>query len=397
MPFSVAAGKLDRLGRTIKQGVEAGEGAWLLALDMQWTQDRDTFEKQPVDYAVAFELSPPSWEPPPAPPQVPDPALAADAAAAAQDGEMIVWTGVLTGSALPPLSQLMEQAQRRAIVPIDMSGVERIDFVCAGALLNAINRVEAQRKAVQILGVSPMVRTAAHHRNLAAPFPERHSSAPAPSPSAAPGPADDMEPFRHHDPVGPSRRRGRARRRRPGHARRGDREIDRAQVRRLYHDKVLAGFAGATADAFTLFERFEAKLEKRRITRGPRSAREGLAQRSSVATPQASHDAGPGVIAGRHRRRAQAGGIVAIGSGGAYAQAAARLAAAAPCQPKSSGSPVDRRRLHLHQPEPRDRDLGMSERRDVVVAGAGLPGLALAAALAQGSTSSPTAQPSGPR
>ena len=34
------------------------------------------------------------------------------------------------------------------------------------------------------------------------------------------------------------------------------------KVRRLYHDQILAGFAGATADAFTLFERFEAKLEK---------------------------------------------------------------------------------------------------------------------------------------
>src|SRR6266404_7715172 len=34
------------------------------------------------------------------------------------------------------------------------------------------------------------------------------------------------------------------------------------KVRRLYHEKVLAGFAGGTADAFTLFERFEAKLEK---------------------------------------------------------------------------------------------------------------------------------------
>src|SRR5204862_2691063 len=34
------------------------------------------------------------------------------------------------------------------------------------------------------------------------------------------------------------------------------------KVRKLYHDKVVAGFAGATADAFTLFERFEAKLEK---------------------------------------------------------------------------------------------------------------------------------------
>src|SRR5258706_6262649 len=34
------------------------------------------------------------------------------------------------------------------------------------------------------------------------------------------------------------------------------------KVRRLYHDRILAGFAGGTADAFTLFERFEAKLEK---------------------------------------------------------------------------------------------------------------------------------------
>src|SRR5919202_139915 len=36
------------------------------------------------------------------------------------------------------------------------------------------------------------------------------------------------------------------------------------KVRRLYHDRILAGFAGATADAFTLFERFEAKLEEYR-------------------------------------------------------------------------------------------------------------------------------------
>jgi len=43
-------------------------------------------------------------------------------------------------------------------VPIDMSGVERIDFVCAGSLFNVINRVETQRKAVQIVGASPIIR-----------------------------------------------------------------------------------------------------------------------------------------------------------------------------------------------------------------------------------------------
>ncbi len=39
-----------------------------------------------------------------------------------------------------------------------MSEVERIDFVCAGALLNTINRIEAQRKSVQIIGATPIVR-----------------------------------------------------------------------------------------------------------------------------------------------------------------------------------------------------------------------------------------------
>ena len=47
---------------------------------------------------------------------------------------------------------------RNAVIPVDMSEVERIDFVCAGALLNLINRIESQRKAIQIVGASPIIR-----------------------------------------------------------------------------------------------------------------------------------------------------------------------------------------------------------------------------------------------
>ena len=43
-------------------------------------------------------------------------------------------------------------------IPIDMSDVERIDFVCAGALLNAVNRIETQRRSVQIVGATPIIR-----------------------------------------------------------------------------------------------------------------------------------------------------------------------------------------------------------------------------------------------
>jgi ABC-type transporter Mla MlaB component len=83
---------------------------------------------------------------------------AADVSAHSKDVETLVWTGIMAGNALPQLGKLLEFAQGRAVVPIDMHGVERVDFVSAGALLNAINRIEQQRKAVQILGVSPIVR-----------------------------------------------------------------------------------------------------------------------------------------------------------------------------------------------------------------------------------------------
>jgi ATP-dependent HslUV protease subunit HslV len=102
------------------------------------------------------------------------------------------------------------------------------------------------------------------------------------------------------------------------------------KVRRLYQDRILAGFAGGTADAFTLFERFEAKLDKHqgnllrsavelakdwrtdRILRRL-EAMLGVADRETSLVLTGAGD----VLEPEH-------GIIAIGSGGAFAQAAAR-------------------------------------------------------------------------
>ena len=65
---------------------------------------------------------------------------------------------MLTGSLAPPLGKLADAMHAHSVVAVDMSEVERIDFVCAGALLNVINRIETQRKAVQIVGASPIIR-----------------------------------------------------------------------------------------------------------------------------------------------------------------------------------------------------------------------------------------------
>jgi len=102
------------------------------------------------------------------------------------------------------------------------------------------------------------------------------------------------------------------------------------KVRKLYHDQVLAGFAGATADAFTLFERFEAKLEKHQghlvraaieLTKDWRTDR--VLRRLEAMLAVADKDASL-IISGNGDVLEPEMGIVAIGSGGAYAQAAAR-------------------------------------------------------------------------
>ena len=101
------------------------------------------------------------------------------------------------------------------------------------------------------------------------------------------------------------------------------------KVRRLYEDQVIAGFAGGTADAFTLFERFEGKLQKHQgnliraaveLTKDWRTDRMlrrleallAVADRSTSLVITGSGD----VIEPEH-------GVMAIGSGGAYAKAAA--------------------------------------------------------------------------
>ena len=149
------------LADALKTGREAGEGVWLLALELlQWANDRATFEDRAVDFAVTFELSPPSWEPPVPAAAAKVKAVAPDAAesAAADDPDVTKWSGVLSGSLAPQLGKFADAAHGRAVVVVDLSEVERIDFVCAGAFLNHITRIEAQRKAVQIVGVTPIIR-----------------------------------------------------------------------------------------------------------------------------------------------------------------------------------------------------------------------------------------------
>jgi ATP-dependent HslUV protease, peptidase subunit HslV len=101
-------------------------------------------------------------------------------------------------------------------------------------------------------------------------------------------------------------------------------------VRRLYQDRILAGFAGGTADAFTLFERFEAKLEKHQghlVRSAVELAKDWRTDRMlrKLEAMLIVADAGSTlIITGNGDVLEPEQGIAAIGSGGAYAQSAAR-------------------------------------------------------------------------
>lgn len=102
------------------------------------------------------------------------------------------------------------------------------------------------------------------------------------------------------------------------------------KVRRLYKDQIIAGFAGGTADAFTLFERFEAQLEKHQghlVRAAVELAKDWRTDRAlrrleallTVADKDASL-----VITGNGDVIEPEDGIMAIGSGGPFAQSAAK-------------------------------------------------------------------------
>ena len=102
------------------------------------------------------------------------------------------------------------------------------------------------------------------------------------------------------------------------------------KVRRLYHGKILAGFAGGTADAFTLFERFEGKLDKHQghlmrsaveLAKDWRTDR--MLRRLEAMLVVADHEATL-IITGAGDVIEPELSLAAIGSGGVYAQAAAR-------------------------------------------------------------------------
>ena len=157
---------LDATTRRLAAALQAGEatrkGQWYLVLELlQWSAQPQTFEDRAVDFAVTFEISPPSMEPLTPLQRSALSVRAADIATTdeALVNDRIVWIGELKGPADNCLKTLSLESVTTNPVLIDMRGVLRVDFVCGGAIANGITRLMAQAIDVRVVSATPIIQT----------------------------------------------------------------------------------------------------------------------------------------------------------------------------------------------------------------------------------------------
>lgn len=145
--------------------VEAGRAEavdqpyWTLMLEcLQWGGDESAFEAAAIDYAVTYEESPPSWEPPRVAPKVsaakPDVAAENSAANGADSFEL---PRVITAANDSELDPLLAYGAARQNVIVECNSLERLDFVAGGRLLNLLVQLQQQGKVVHLKRVSHLV------------------------------------------------------------------------------------------------------------------------------------------------------------------------------------------------------------------------------------------------
>lgn len=140
------------LKRKIVPGERENESIWLLLLELyQRLYRNEQFEETALEYAITFEVSPPSWE---APREKPVAEVAAPAPARSGVPSL---AGEIVGAGANAFATILAAAEGQDEIVIDARGLMRMDFVSAGMLLNAMLTLQAAGKRVRICGVSHLV------------------------------------------------------------------------------------------------------------------------------------------------------------------------------------------------------------------------------------------------
>jgi anti-anti-sigma regulatory factor len=150
-----SAGDLgDVLKAKITIGKRDNQQTWLLLLELLQQQDDQVgFDEWALNYAITFEVSPPSWD---TAKRAPAQAVAEAEAAPVADPAFAM-RGDLCGPCTPLFLELEAYAGGRDSVVIDLSGLKRMDFVCAGMLLNTLSDLARRGKHARLTNTSGLV------------------------------------------------------------------------------------------------------------------------------------------------------------------------------------------------------------------------------------------------
>ena len=134
--------------------IEADAAAWALLLDVYRTLDlKDKFEEAAVNYAVTFEVSPPSWEPQPKA-EARRSAVLRPVEAAEQ---ALILSGELSGAGEPLARQLQDWAGANKMLVVDMSRATRVDLATAGLMLKVLSELQKSGTTIQIRGANELI------------------------------------------------------------------------------------------------------------------------------------------------------------------------------------------------------------------------------------------------
>ena len=146
------------LEKKVVPGTRENQAAWLLLLELYQQQEmQERFEESALDYAVTFEESPPSWEPKRTKPKPRPAPSVGPKGAPAPEREGCSLSGELRGACAAPLQALKDYATTTDDLVVDLSALRRIDFVCAGNLLNTLAGLASAGKSIRMTGASAAV------------------------------------------------------------------------------------------------------------------------------------------------------------------------------------------------------------------------------------------------
>jgi len=137
--------------------IETDAAAWALLFDVYRTLDlKDKFEEAAVNYAVTFEVSPPSWESQPGA-QAKGSAVLRQVEATDQDQALIL-SGELSGAGDTLARQLQDWAVANKMLIIDMSRATRVDLATAGVMLKVLSALQESGVTIQVRGANELIR-----------------------------------------------------------------------------------------------------------------------------------------------------------------------------------------------------------------------------------------------